>query len=217
MTTPDAAGRAPNRPEPDMPAPDRPAPDRAVYEEELPLLGRLRIVPVSPQDDVDLICAWVTEERARFWGMLALQREEVLGIYEFLDSMETHHAYLIRLDGEPAGLFQTYEPLHDPVGEAYPALPGDIGMHLLLAPATRPVPHFTPVLVSALIRFMFLDPAKDRIIVEPDARNGKAIRRLEATCFQPGPIIRLEEKDAQLAFLPRARFEIAGRAAAARE
>lgn len=206
MTTPDAAA----------PALDRPGPGQPAYEEDLPPLGRLRIVPLSPQDDVDLICAWVAEERARFWGMQALQREEVLGIYEFLDSLETHQAYLIRLEGQPAGLFQTYEPLHDPVGEAYPALPGDIGMHLLLAPATRPVPDFTPVLVSALIRFMFLDPAKDRIIVEPDARNGKAIRRLETTCFQLGPIIRLEEKDAQLAFLPRARFEIAGRAATAR-
>ena len=41
------------------------------------------------------------------------------------------------VDGEPVALFQTYEPLHDPVGEAYPARAGDIGIHLLLAPATR--------------------------------------------------------------------------------
>ena len=68
------------------------------------------------------------------------------------------------------------------------------------------------MLVSALIRFMFSDPAKDRMIVEPDARNAKAIKRLAATCFELGPIIQLAEKDAQLAYLTRTRFEAATRA-----
>ena len=190
--------------------------DEAAYEEDLPGWGRLRLVQVAPGDDVDLIHGWVSEERARFWGMGSHTRDQVLEIYEFLDGLDTHHAYLIELAGEPMGLFQTYEPLHDPVGEAYPALPGDIGMHLLLAPASRHIPHFTPVLASALIRFMFSDPAKDRIIVEPDARNAKAIKRLRATCFELGPIIRLAGKDAQLAHLTRARFEAIARAEAVR-
>ena len=80
-------------------------------------------------------------------------------------------------------------------------------MHLLLAPATRPIPHFTPRLATSLIKYMFSVPGKDRIIVEPDARNAKALRRLEATCFELGPIIQLEEKEAQLGFLTRAGFE----------
>ena len=184
----------------------------AAYQEELPAWGQLRLVQVAPGDDVDLIHSWVSEERARFWGMGAHTRAQILEIYEFLDGLDTHHAYLIELAGEPVGLFQTYEPLHDPVGEAYPALPGDIGMHLLLAPASRRIPHFTHMLASALIRFMFSDPAKDRIIVEPDARNAKAIKRLRSTCFELGPIIRLAEKDAQLAHLTRTRFEAVTRA-----
>ncbi len=134
-------------------------------------------------------------------------RDEVLGIYEFLDSLDTHHAFLVLLDGEPMALFQTYEPLLDPVGEAYPAREEDIGMHLLLAPASRPLPHFTPRLVTSLIHYMFSVPGKDRIVVEPDARNTKALRRLDATCFELGPVIRLAEKDAQLAFLTRDRFD----------
>ena len=200
-------------------AESRPAVSRradAAYEEVLPGWGRLRLVQVVPADDVDLIHGWVSEERARFWGMGSHTRAQVLEIYEFLDGLATHHAYLIELAGEPVGLFQTYEPLHDPVGEAYPALPGDIGMHLLLAPPSRHLPHFTPVLASALIRFMFSDPAKDRVIVEPDARNAKAIKRLRATCFELGPVIRLADKDAQLALLTRTRFELVARAEAVR-
>ncbi|WP_144660973.1 GNAT family N-acetyltransferase [Paenarthrobacter nicotinovorans] len=178
-----------------------------VYAEELDGWGPLRIVPLIPAEDIGLIHEWVSQPRARFWGMTEKPREEVLGIYEFLDSLDTHHAFLVILDGEPLALFQTYEPLHDPVGEAYPARAEDIGMHLLLAPATRPIPHFTPRLATSLIKYMFSVPGKDRIVVEPDARNAKALRRLEATCFELGPIIQLEEKEAQLGFLTRAGFE----------
>ncbi|MFJ4027939.1 GNAT family N-acetyltransferase [Paenarthrobacter sp. NPDC089989] len=178
-----------------------------IYAEELEGWGSLRIVPLVPAEDIDLIHEWVSQPRAKFWGMTEKPREEVLGIYEFLDSLDTHHAFLVVLDGEPLALFQTYEPLHDPVGEVYPAREGDIGMHLLLAPATRPIPHFTPRLATSLIKYMFSVPGKDRIIVEPDARNAKALRRLEATCFELGPIVQLEEKEAQLGFLTRAGFD----------
>ncbi|OFI36789.1 siderophore biosynthesis protein [Arthrobacter sp. SW1] len=178
----------------------------AVHSEEHPW-GSVRIVPLRPEEDIELIYGWVKEERARFWGMLEHSRETVLEIYQFLDSLETHHAFLALLDGKPVALFQTYEPLHDPVSEAYPARAEDFGMHLLLAPAQQPVPKFTPRLVSVLLRYMFADPAIDRVVVEPDARNEKAIRRLRTTCFELGPTIQLAEKEAQLAFLTRERFE----------
>ena len=126
--------------------------------EELPGWGSLRIVPLIPSEDIELVHQWVSQPRARFWGMTEKSREEVQGIYEFLDSLDTHHAFLVILDGEPLALFQTYEPLHDPVGEAYPAREEDIGMHLLLAPATRRIPHFTPRLATSLIKYMFSVP-----------------------------------------------------------
>ena len=179
----------------------------ALYTEDLESGGTVRIMPLSPEGDLDLIHGWVIQDRARFWGMTKYSRSDVLEVYQFLESLQTHHAFLVLFDGEPVALFQTYEPLHDPVGEAYPARVEDIGMHLLLAPVTRPVPNFTPRLVTSLINFMFADPAIDRIVVEPDARNDKAVRRLEATCFELGPKIQLEEKEAQLAFLSRGRFE----------
>ncbi|GAA2851645.1 GNAT family N-acetyltransferase [Paenarthrobacter ilicis] len=178
-----------------------------VYSDELEGWGSLRLVPLDPSQDIHFLYEWVTQPRAKFWGMTGHTREHVQEIYEFLDSLETHHAFLVVLDGEPLALFQTYEPLHDPVGEAYPAREEDIGMHLLLAPATRPIPHFTPRLATSLIKYMFSLPGKDRIVVEPDSRNAKALRRLEATCFEFGPIIQLADKEAQLGFLTRAGFD----------
>lgn len=179
----------------------------AVYEEELPGLGRLRLVVITPEADADLIYSWVREERARFWGMGALSRDEVRDIYSFLDGLDTHHGYLMVIGGRPVGIFQTYQPLQDPVGEAYPARQEDTGMHLLLAPAERPVQNFTPILVSRLIRFLLSDPSKDRVVAEPDARNSKAISRLVDCGFETGPTVQLAEKEAQLVFLTRDRFE----------
>ena len=178
-----------------------------VYEEELPGLGRFRLVTIEPESDADLLYSWVREERARFWGMLSLSRDEVRDIYQFLDSLDTHHGYLMSVDGNPAGIFQTYEPLQDPVSEAYEARAEDTGMHLLLAPPDRPVRNFPPTLVAALTRFLLADPAKDRVVAEPDARNAKAIRRFEGCGFELGPKVQLEEKEAQLVFLTRERFE----------
>jgi hypothetical protein len=149
----------------------------SVYDGELAQLGRLRLVEIVPEADADLIHSWVREERARFWGMGAMNRDEVRSVYSFLDSLDTHHGYLMLVEDRPVGIFQTYEPLHDPVGEAYPARPEDTGLHLLLAPAAQPVPNFTAELMSGLIGFLLADPSKDRVVAEPDARNNKAIGR----------------------------------------
>ncbi|WP_066289905.1 GNAT family N-acetyltransferase [Arthrobacter sp. B6] len=179
----------------------------AVYTEVLPGVGRLRLIPLAPESDADLLYGWVREDRARFWGMQSMSRDDVRDIYLFVDSLDTHHAYLMCIDDEPVGLFQTYEPLRDPVADAYPARPGDTGLHLLLAPATRPVRNFTATLLAGLIRFLFSDPAKDRVVAEPDARNSKAIRRFEDFGFEAGAKVQLAEKEAQLVFLSRERFE----------
>jgi hypothetical protein len=179
----------------------------SVYEEELPGLGRLRLVVIAPEADADLIHGWVREERAKFWGMGAMSRDEVRHIYGFLDSLDTHHGYLMIVEEQPAGIFQTYEPLQDPVGEVYPARPEDTGMHLLLAPAERRVPGFTATLLSGLIRFLLSDPAKDRVVAEPDARNSKAIGRLVGFGFEARAKVQLAGKEAQLVFLTREKFE----------
>ncbi|WP_346766122.1 GNAT family N-acetyltransferase [Streptomyces sp. A0592] len=62
-------------------------------------------------------------------------RELVQEIYEDVDRRDTHHAYMVRLDDEPVALFQTYEPTEDRVSHCCEVREGDIGVHLMLAPA----------------------------------------------------------------------------------
>lgn len=191
---------------------DLPAPRRAaVYEQVVDGFGTVRIVPVDPVADLDLIYEWVTQERAKFWGMLDADRDRVLEIYTYLDSLSTHHAYLVHRDDRPIALFQTYEPAHDPVGECYDVQPGDFGIHLLIGPVDGAAePGFTGHLVSALLTFALADPGRERIVAEPDARNDKAIARLLRTGFEPGPEIDLPDKRARLLFLSREAFSRRG-------
>ncbi|WP_406263986.1 acetyltransferase [Streptomyces sp. NBC_00191] len=183
---------------------DAARPRDAVFEKVVDGFGTVRIVPVDPAADAGLIHGWVTEERARYWGMTDHSREQVLEIYEYLDSLTTHHAYLVERDGEPVALFQTYEPDADPVGECYDVQPGDFGVHLLIGPAKgAPQRGFTGELLGAFIAYVLADPAHRRIVVEPDARNTKAIERMVRAGFVLGPEIDKPEKRARLAFLSR--------------
>lgn len=175
------------------------------YRADIADFGALALTEVDPEWDAALLHRWVTEPRARFWGMSDYSVDQVREVYAYLDSLDTHHAYLIWLDSTPVGLVQTYDPASDPVGERYTVQPGDIGIHLLLVPGRRPPRGLTHAVGTALVRFVFRDPSRQRIVVEPDVRNQLALRRAAAFGFTFGDEIDLPDKRAQLAFLYRER------------
>ncbi|MEV0183750.1 GNAT family N-acetyltransferase [Streptomyces sp. NPDC050625] len=187
----------------------------AVHERLIDGFGTVRILPLDPQADADVLHAWVSEERAAFWGMNGLSRARIREIYAHLDTLPTHHAFLAVVDGTPAALLQTYDPEADRVGECYEVRPGDIGLHLLVAPAGQdgPRPGWTSALLTAFAAYCLLGLDRRRIVVDPDVRNEKAIARLVRQGFEKGPAVvlpeidipdvYLPEKHAQLAFLTR--------------
>ncbi|MGK5741016.1 GNAT family N-acetyltransferase [Micromonospora sp. URMC 103] len=184
-------------------APPRGLADPHRYDRDVAGFGRVTIRPVEPDRDADLLHGWVTQERARFWGMRDASRERVHEIYAYLDSLTTHHAYLVHRDGRAVALLQTYEPDADPVGECYPVQPGDYGLHLLLGPPAGTEPGFTGRLLGVLLDFVWADPGRRRLVAEPDARNERAIARLRRTGFRLGPLVDKPEKRARLLFLDR--------------
>ncbi|WP_351226254.1 GNAT family N-acetyltransferase [Streptomyces sp. NPDC002133] len=182
----------------------------AVYEKAVDGFGTVHVRPLDPERDVDTVHSWVSEERARFWGMGEASREEVLEIYRHMDSLTTHHAWLVECEGRPAMLFQTYEPEADRVSECYDAEPGDIGVHLMTGPAQgTPRPGFTAAMLTVLTGFVLSDPKVRRIVAEPDIRNARAVERLARTGFEVGPEIVLPEIDLPEVFLPEKRARLA--------
>ncbi|MEU3792049.1 GNAT family N-acetyltransferase [Streptomyces fructofermentans] len=183
----------------------------AVHEEVVESLGTVRVLPVDPEADLDVLHGWVTAERARFWGMAGFTGQQVLDTYRLIDSLDTHHAYLAVLDGEPAALFQTYEPTADRVGECYDVLPGDIGVHLLIGPARDGVNRegYSSGLLGAFAAYVLGTLDRPRVVAEPDARNERAIARLTRQGFVLGEVVVLPEIDLPEVYLPEKKAQLA--------
>ncbi|MCB7137482.1 GNAT family N-acetyltransferase [Cellulosimicrobium marinum] len=181
------------------------APGELLRAHDLPGGGRVTVRVLDPDLDLDVLHAWVTQPRARFWGLGELSRTELRDLYAYVGSLATHHAFLVRWDEEPVVLLQTYEPAHDPVGEAYAVLPGDVGMHLFLGGRGPRGTHLWGVLGAVLVDFLFADERVRRVVVEPDVANALAHGRMRAMGFETTEPVRVGEKDALLAFLTRER------------
>lgn len=192
--------------EPVLPTPGAPG-DR--WQEDLAGLGRVTVRPLDTDTDIDEVHRWVDDERARFWGMVGKSAADVADIYRFVATLETHHAWLVAVDDVPTALVQTYDPRYDPVGECYDATPGEVGVHLLLAPpGPGPrVPGRSSLVIGGIVRWILGFADVTRIVVEPDHRNTRAIDRLTGLGFEAGPLVQLPEKVGQLAFLDRATGE----------
>ncbi|MFI2364337.1 GNAT family N-acetyltransferase [Promicromonospora sp. NPDC019610] len=174
--------------------------------------GVVTVHVLDPDADADLLHGWFTQPRAAFWGMGEHTRDEVRDTYAFVDSLETHHAYLVRWDGEPVVLVQAYHPEHDPIGTAYDVREGDLGLHFFLGSRGPVARHGAPadpwsVLGPAVRGFLFAGAGTRRVVGEPDAHNEKALRRMLAMGFTAGEVVSFESphgpKTARMAYLTR--------------
>ena len=172
-------------------------------------VGRLSLRPLDPLRDAELLHGWVTHPKAAFWMMQHAKLVDVERAYMDIAADEHHHALLGLHDGEPAFLMEHYDPVHRELAGLYEPLPGDVGMHFLVAPTDRPVHGFTRAVITAVMAHLFADPAVRRVVVEPDVGN-KAVHALnEAVGFVPEREIRKPEKTALLSFCTRERFTAA--------
>ena len=184
-----------------------------VHAADDPVLGCIEVAVLDPVADLEVVHRWVTAPAAHFWGLGDLAGPELRDLYAYVDGLSTHHAFLIRRDGLPIVLLQTYEPENDPLGEVYDAQPGDVGIHFLLGDRGAPAPGFTTRVGHAIARFLFTQPAAERIVIEPGVGNERAVARARLFGFSLGPQVELPGKSGQLAFLTRSAWE----AGAARE
>ncbi|MEV8597511.1 GNAT family N-acetyltransferase [Streptomyces sp. NPDC052012] len=183
----------------------------AVHEQVVDGFGSVRVLPLDATADAPLLHRWVSEERAAFWGMNGLTERQVAEIYAHMAGLDTHHAYLVVKDGTPAALLQTYEPEADRVGECYPVEPGDIGIHLLLAPAEDGAarPGWTSALATAVLTYVLVGLDRRRVVVDPDVANEKAIARFVKQGFTAGPAVVLPEVDLPDVYLPEKKAQLA--------
>jgi hypothetical protein len=164
----------------------------------------------DPESDAQLLHGWVTRPYAAFWGMQSATVPDVVREYSKIQSSGHHHALLGLDGGVPAFLMEEYLPAFSPLAGLYAVQPGDIGMHLLVAPpAGPPRTGYTAAVMEAVLDRLFAKDKVERVVVEPDARNHKIHVLNERLGFRPAGEIALPDKQALLSFCTREAFHAA--------
>lgn len=163
---------------------------------------------VAPATDAPLIHDWVTQPRAKFWGMLEKDLEEVEAIYTWISEQPHLAAWLAAVDETPVGIVQTYDPFVDEIGDFYDRRSGDLGMHLFLADEPARAGQ-TTTLVTSAVRSVLAGPGVERIVLEPDAANEQSIALLLRLGAALGPVVEMPGKTAQFAFLDETALALA--------
>jgi hypothetical protein len=164
----------------------------------------VKIEPLELPRDLGRLHAWVTHPKAVYWEMQGATLQDVDAEYRLIADNPHHDAWLGRVDGEPAFLAETYDPFHSELRDLPELRPGDLGMHVLVAPTDAPVPGFTRRVFGAVMEHCFADPAVRRVVVEPDVRNDRIAALNKAAGFEVVRTVRLRTKDAALSFCTRA-------------
>jgi RimJ/RimL family protein N-acetyltransferase len=169
----------------------------------------LTIRALDPAADAVLLHRWLTHPKAAYWMMLDAELEEVRDEYRRIAAHPHHDAFIGLHDGEPAFLVERYDPRHVELPGLFAAQDGDVGMHFLCAPTDRPVHGFTLDVITAVMTWLFADPATARVVVEPDVANTAVHRLNRAVGFQVLGAIVKPEKEALLSVCTRAQFRTA--------
>ncbi|MFB7887075.1 GNAT family N-acetyltransferase [Cellulosimicrobium cellulans] len=166
---------------------------------------------VDPARDAALVQGWLAHPRSAFWQLGHLDVDGVRAYLAEVAADPHQDAWLGRVDGEPAFLVETYDPARVTLADVPAAVallePGDVGMHLLVAPPAGPARSgFTSAVMGAVVRFC-LDPAGRggrRVVVEPDVRNAAIAAKNAAAGFRVLRELELPGKTAHLAVATRA-------------
>lgn len=166
---------------------------------------RITLEPLEVERDLGLLHAWVTHPRSVFWGMQGATHAEVATEYSTIAADPHHRAWLGRADGVPQFLAETYDPAHHPELRHLPELePGDVGMHLLVAPTDTPLSGFTAAVMREVVAFCL--QRGPRVVVEPDVRNDRIAALNAAAGFRVVRQVQLVDKVAALSICDRAAF-----------
>lgn len=170
-------------------------------------IGDIHFVALKQDEHIPHIHQWVTQSYAEFWGMQHYSPLQVFEFYKNLMDSTVGDVFVGLVQGQPSFLVETYDPKQEEVGHHYQPEGGDIGMHILIAPAETPISGFTFAIFKAVMLFLFQTPQVKRVVVEPDHSNHKIHALNKRAGFQHIKRITLKEKIANLAFCTETQFK----------
>ncbi|WP_374314077.1 GNAT family N-acetyltransferase [Microbacterium sp.] len=136
----------------------------------------IRLIPVDPLRDATMLQRWLAHPHSAFWGMPDLTPGEIRSYLAGVVADPAQDGWLGLVDGVPTFYVETYDPAQVLLTGIHPSRPGDLGMHILIAPPAGPPRHgLTDAVFAAVMAWCFDARSAERVVVEPDVRNS-AIR-----------------------------------------
>jgi siderophore synthetase component len=152
-----------------------------------PGIGAIVIEPMDHRADASRVHAWLTHPRAEFWGMTGYDLDRTRAYLARVADDPRQDGWIGRVDGEPLFYVETYEPAHVLPADVFDARPGDLGMHLLVAPPEgEPRRGLTSRIMAAVMAFCLGERGLGaaRVVVEPDVRNAAILAKNAAAGFR---------------------------------
>ncbi|NML54193.1 acetyltransferase [Streptomyces sp. R302] len=168
--------------------------------------GDFRLVPVRPERDLPLLTRWMNDPAvAAFWELAGPDAVTADHVRAQLEGDGRSVPCLGVLDSTPMSYFEIYRADLDPLARAYPALPHDTGVHLLLGGVADRGRGVGTALLRA-VADLVLDhrPRCTRVVAEPDIRNTPSVSAFLSAGFRYAAEIDLPDKRAALMIRDRA-------------
>jgi len=131
-------------------------------------------------DDLPTVAVWLREPHvSRWWG------DPVRALEKIADHIgsATVAPYVVTLDDQPIGYFQSYD-IHAEVDHPYrDQPPGSIGIDLSIGDPDFVGKGIGPRIVEAIVDRLFADGVP-RVVIDPDPDNTAAIRAYEKAGFR---------------------------------
>ncbi|MEU9857691.1 GNAT family N-acetyltransferase [Streptomyces sp. NPDC047974] len=162
--------------------------------------GAFRLVPVRPAHDLPLLTRWMNDPAvAAFWELAGPDTVTADHVRAQLEGDGRSVPCLGVLDSTPMSYFEIYRADLDPLARAYPALPHDTGIHLLLGGVADRGRGVGTALLRA-VADLVLDhrPRCTRVVAEPDIRNTPSVAAFLGAGFRYAAEIDLPDKRAAL-------------------
>lgn len=158
--------------------------------------------------DLPMIYAWLTQPRAKFWGLTNKSFDFISKKYG--SPGPGQEFAIVEMNSEPVAFVIIYSMQWDEIAEFLPETRDcDVGVHLLMAPPPRhgDVIHNLPISVLCAVREHIYQtrPQTVDIYADPDVYNIKAIDRFLQAGFNLHRVIHLPSKSAQMLKINRTR------------
>ncbi|MFS0701506.1 GNAT family N-acetyltransferase [Cellulomonas sp. 179-A 4D5 NHS] len=193
------------------------APARGPWTAPPSPVGHLSLARVDAAADAAVVHGWLAHPASAFWQMTHLSPGDVRDYLAGVSADPYQNAWFGRVDDVPTFLVETYDPACLLLADVPEVEPGDLGMHLLVAPpGDAPVHGLTSAVMAATVRFCFDRLGATRVVVEPDVTNTRIAAKNAAAGFRVLRELELPGKRAHLAVCTRADFDASplGRSAA---